>query len=298
MREYVIITDSCSDLSKEWREQYNIDYVPMHVSIDGKEYFADLDWKDVSVKEFYDGMRNGSRIKTAQITQEEYEAKFKTYLEDGKDILYIGCSGALSASIKSSINAKDSLSATYPDSKIICIDSLNACLGLGMLCIIASKKRANGETIEQVAEWIELNKKKVNQECTVEKLTYFKQAGRVSAANAFFGGIFQVKPIVISDANGMNSACEKVKGRGNSLVRVAERAANAYEKSEYNMVFVVNADSEEDGNKLLQLVKEKIGDDSVEYLTGTIGPIIGGTAGPGTVAIYLYGKQVTYVPTK
>ena len=48
MRNYVIVTDSCSDLDKGLREKYSIDYIPMHMMLDGNEYAADLDWGDFS----------------------------------------------------------------------------------------------------------------------------------------------------------------------------------------------------------------------------------------------------------
>ena len=67
MREFVILADSTSDLTKEMRQEYNVDYVAMNYSVDDVEYKASLDWETHSVKEFYDLMRNGKRVFTTQV---------------------------------------------------------------------------------------------------------------------------------------------------------------------------------------------------------------------------------------
>ncbi len=294
MRKFIIVTDSCSDLDKDLREKFDIDYIPMHINFEGKEYDADLDYKEISLEEYYNLMKNGVRIKTAQINANEYYPFFEKYIKDGYDVLSISCSSALSHSVEESVKAKDQLKEKYPEAKIICIDSLTACFALGLLCIRASELRAEGKTIEETAEWIEKYKLTVNQECTVETLKYLKQAGRVSAASAFFGGLLSVKPIIISDVTGINAAVEKVKGRMNSINRLVERFKDEYRSLPYQRVRVVHGDSLEDGKLLLEKVKEAIPDKDVEITFGNIGPIVGATTGPGTLALYFYGKEVTF----
>ena len=293
MRNYVIVTDSCSDLDKELRERYNIDYIPMHMTLEGKDYSADLDWGDFSVKEFYSILKDGKRFLTAQINVAEYTEAFEKYILAGYDVLSISCSSALSASVKESYAVRDALMAKYPEAKIVCIDSLNACLGLGMMCIRASEMRAEGKSIDEVAAWIEENKLRMNQECSVDSLVYFKRAGRVSAATAFFGGLLNIKPIIISSKEGHNLAVEKVKGRANAINRLADRIAERYVSEPFGQLFVSHADCKEDMNKLKEAILARIPDKDIPVHEGYIGPIIGATAGPGTVAAFFWGKEVT-----
>ncbi|MBR4017561.1 MAG: DegV family protein, partial [Oscillospiraceae bacterium] len=56
MRDYIILTDSTSDLTLEMRQQYNIAYVQMQYIIDGVEYKASLDWESHDPKTYYDLM--------------------------------------------------------------------------------------------------------------------------------------------------------------------------------------------------------------------------------------------------
>ena len=292
MKKYVIVTDSCSDLNRELREKYDIDYIPMHVSCEGKDYEANLDWEVISIKEYFDLMRAGKRITTAQITANQYKEAFTKYLADGYDILSISCSSALSASVATSRTVAEELKAEYPDAKTFCVDSLSACAGLGILGIVASKMRAEGKTIEEVVAWLEENKLTANQESTAESLKYLKQAGRVSAAAAFFGGILQVKPIIISDATGMNFSIEKVKGRAKSITRLAERMKEEYEESPYQTVIVEHADCPEGAEQLISEIKKLLPDVKIDY-TINFGPIISASVGPGTIGVFFVGKKVT-----
>ena len=291
MKKYVIVTDSCSDLNREKRDKYNIDYIPMRIIYNGNDIPASLDWELVSYEDFYKLMREGVRVKTAQINAHEYLAVFEKYIKDGFDILSISISTALSSSYKGSLIARDELKEKYPESEIICIDSRNSCWGLGNLCITAAKLRDEGKSIQEVAEYIEANKQRMHQVCTVESLTYLKRAGRVSATSAVFGGLLQVKPIIISDVNGQNSAIEKVKGRKNSFDRIVEMYVEAYEKDPYQRIVIAHADCLEDAKTLKNALSAKLPDEEIEI--EKIGPIIGASAGPGTVAIYGYGKEVT-----
>lgn len=292
-KPYVIVTDSCSDLRKELREQYDIDYIPMRTICDGDDTPASLDWEYIPYKTFYDNMRKGTRYLTSQINEETYTERFTEYIEKGYDILSVSCSSALSASVKGSMRVRDKLLAKYPDAKIYCVDSLNSCFGLGMLCIVASKMRAEGKTIEEVYNWLETNKLKANQVCTVDSLGYLRRAGRVSATSAIFGGLMDIKPIIISDAVGQNNAIEKVRGRRLAIKRVVSMFAEDYESLPYQIVCVAHADCPEEAADLKRRVEEALPDKDIPILLENIGPIVGASAGPGTLAVYFFGKEVT-----
>ena len=98
MKDFVILSDSCCDLNKEMRERFGIDYVPMRIIYGETDIPASLDWEQISFKQFYDMMRDGVRVKTAMITADEFRDVFIKYLDEGKDVMYIACSSALSNS--------------------------------------------------------------------------------------------------------------------------------------------------------------------------------------------------------
>ncbi|MBR2988761.1 MAG: DegV family protein [Clostridia bacterium] len=295
MTEFAVIADSTSDLGFALRKQYDLDYIPMHIYLDGVEHMADLDYKEYTPYDIYNILREGKRITTAQVTPMAVTEKFTKYLEQGKDVLYIACSSGLSSSINVANRIAEELMEKYPGRKIRCIDSLISGMGQGILCITASVMRSQGKSVDEVADYIEEIKLCSRQICTVEKLTYLQKAGRVSAASAFFGGLLNVKPIIVSDTKGRNAACQKVKGRKASIERIVERTVNEYIANPYySDIHVAHADCEAEAqiikDKLvagLNIAPEKI---HIDFL----GPIIGASAGPGTLAIYFIGEAETF----
>lgn len=291
MSEFVIIADSTSDLTKDVREKYDVDYVAMNYVIDGTEYVASLDWETHSAKEFYDFMRNGKRATTTQVPREAFISKFTHYLKEGKDVLYISCSSALSGSVNLAKVIAAELAEEYKDNKVVCVDSLCSSLGQGFMVIRASELRKEGKSIDETAQYIEDNKLKVNQFGTVDNLDYLRRAGRVKASSAFFGNMFGIKPIIISDIIGQNYAVEKVKGAGNAKAKIAQRVAEVVEEDGMDCLYITHADCVEDAealrDKILELVPFK------NVMMNNIGPIVGSCVGPGTIIAYCYGKKVT-----
>lgn len=292
MKKYVIVTDTGCDLESSFREKYDVEYVKMHFSTEGKDYEADLDWQHFAATDFYNRMRGGQRFITAQVNVEAYKRAFKKYLDEGYDILSVSTSSGISASIEASRVAREALLQEYPDAKIICVDTLRACYALGLLAIRASELRAEGKTIEETAQWLEENKLKMNMIGSVDKLTYLKQAGRVSAASAFFGGLLNIKPIIVADALGRNFAAEKVKGRRTSFERIVEMVKEAYEDAPYQRLWISHADCLEEAEELKGMILEKLGKE-VEVHIGYVGICVGASVGPGMLGVFFYGKEVT-----
>ena len=290
MREYVIFTDSTSDLYKELREEFKIEYVPMNYSVDDEEYVASLDWESHSVKEFYDLMRNGKRVFTTQVPQNVLYENFKATVESGKDVLYISCSSALSASVKTAVVVAQEIMNEYPEATIRCVDSLISSLGEGYLVMEAAKKRDEGMALEDVAKYIESIRLNVNQCGTVDSMEYLHRAGRIKASKAFFGNLFGVKPLIISDRIGQNYAYKKVKGTAAARAAVADHIITAANGT-YDTLLLTHADCYDDIIKLRDAILEKAPFKNV--LIGTVGPIVGASVGPGTVIAYCYGTEVT-----
>ena len=239
MAKFKIFTDSCSDLSTETRKKFDIEYVHMGIVVDGEEKRADLDWVDYTPEEFYGWLKDGKHVKTTQVSVPEFLDCFRPALKEGFDVLYIGCSSKLSGSVSTCQTLViPQLLEEFPDRKVIAIDSLLASGVEGMLTIKASKLRAEGKSLDEVAAWCEENKKYFNQFATVDTLTYLKAAGRIKGAKAFFGNIMGVKPVFISDAEGNNAVVKKVKGTKNSLEELINGVKETIEKDKWDEVFI------------------------------------------------------------
>ena len=293
MRNVKIITDSCADLNVEQLSKYNIDYAKMSTVYKGVETPALLNWTDREVHELYNIMRDGNRITTAQVSVEEFQRIFEKYLKQDMDIVYIGCSSKQSGSVNTGFVTAKKLMAEYEGSKIICIDSLNASMGEGMLAIEAAKMANDGASATEIEAHILSIRKKVNQYVTVHSLDALKRAGRVKGSAAFFGNLMGVKPIIIADANGDQAAYKKVKGRQKSFEEIVALLKSTIIDSEDQTIYLTHADcAKEEIDSLVEMIKKEIPCKGVEV--GYIGPIVGASIGPDAVGIWGFGQEVTY----
>lgn len=290
MREFVIFGDSTCDLDKDLRAKYGVEYVAMNYSIDDIEYVASLDFESHSAKEHYDLMRSGKRVFTTQVPKNVYYDAFKAALDEGKDLLYVSCSSALSASINTAMLVAKELNENAGEQRIFCVDSLISSLGQGYLLMCASKKRQEGLSAEQTAAYLEQIRLKVNQCGTVESMEYLRRAGRVKASKAFLGNLFGVKPIIISDIKGQNYAYKKAKGITNARAAIADHIVDAAD-GVYDTLLISHADCEEDALLLRDEILKRA--EFKQIIIGYIGPIVGASVGPGTVIAFTFGKEVT-----
>ena len=290
MATFKILVDSCSDLSTSARKQLDVGYCRMNIIVDGNEIPADLDWNEYTPDEFYGWLYAGRKIKTNQVPLNEYITKFTEVLEQGKDILYLCASSALSGSINTALLAKGELLEKYPERKIIIVDTLAACGGQTMICYKACELRDEGKTMEEIADWLNANKLNFHQFATVDDLKYLKNAGRIKGSKAFFGNLIGIKPIFISDARGNNLAIKNVRGTKASLDEIFNQIKENINKEACDVVFLGQGKAEANAAKLKERFEKELGVKVQEFI---IGPIIGTTCGPGVLAAFCYGKTVT-----
>ena len=289
MGKYQIFTDSSCDLSTELRKANNIEYFYFGLVVDGVEYKADLDWQEYTQEEFYGWLSSGKKVKTTQVSMEEVLLKVRPYFEKGIDVIYIGCSSALTGSMNLFELAKQQLMEEFPDRKMIGVDSLAASCTLGMMILDAAKQQQMGINIEGLEQWVLQNRFFYNQFATVDTLTYLKAAGRIKGTAAFFGNIIGIKPIFISDRKGNNLTINKVKGTKASLNELFEDVKNAVVPGVTEEIFIGQGMAQERAELLKKRVEEEL---NMKATIQWIGPIVGTTCGPGVIATFCKGKEV------
>lgn len=293
MNKIKIITDSCSDLSPELLEKYDLDYARMNTVYEEKTTTASLSWEYYSPAEFYSLMREGKRITTTQVPVEEFQRIFNEYISMGYDIIYIGCSNKLSGSVNTGALVAKKTMEENPGSKIVCIDSLNASVGIGMLAIHASKLAKEGFKIDEIEEKILSIRNNVRQYVTVHSLDALKRAGRVTGSAAFFGNLLGVKPILVSDVDGYNIPIKKVKGRSASLKELISLLKDTIVDPEKQTIYIINSDcSKEELEQFKSMLEAEITCREICILT--LGPIIGASIGPDAIGVFAFGQEVTY----
>ncbi|MBQ4070797.1 MAG: DegV family protein [Clostridia bacterium] len=287
MSNYVIFTDSACDIKPEILKEWGVYYRPLSLHFDEDETLYSND--EIEPKAFYDKMRSGSIAKTSAVNSEDFISAFEQLLKEGNDILYLGFSSGLSTTYNSARIAADELRESYPDRKIIVVDTLAASAGEGLIVYLTVKKRAEGATLEEAAAFAEDIKFKISIWFTVDDLVYLKRGGRISAASAFFGNMLGIKPVLHMDNEGHLVAVEKVRGRKTSIEALAKKYGELATDTKNNTIFISHADCEDEVTRLATIFEEKYGV-KVELITD-VGPVIGAHAGPGTIALFFVGKE-------
>ena len=286
MRDYVITVNSTVDVPKEWLAERGVPVIPLKYTIDGETY---TDMEGLSEKEFFAKLREGKMSVTSQVNPEEVVTMFEPYVKEGKDILHLGFSSALSGTLNSMRIGAEMLQEKYPDAKIIVIDTLCACLGEGLLLYYALKEKEKGKTIEEVAQWAEENKLHVCHNVTVDDLNHLHRGGRVSKTTAVIGTLVQIKPVIHMDNEGRLQVIGKERGRKKSLNKIVDMAVERFKGWENDIIMITHGDCIEDAEYVAKLVREKMGIDNI--LINNIGTVIGSHTGPGVVAVFCMGNK-------
>ena len=286
MSEYVITTDNNSDLPEEYLKDHGVGCMYLSYSMDGKNY---THGNFLPEHEFYEAMRNGSMPTTAQVNPENAKALLEPYLKEGKDILHIAFSSALSGTYNSSRIAAEELMEEYPDRKIIVVDSLSASLGQGLLVWLAQQKKELGQTLEDVADWVEKNKLKMVHLFTVDDLNHLYRGGRVSRTTAIVGSMLNIKPVLHVDNEGKLTAIGKVRGRKKALqelIKLMDEKIGSF-GADCDTIFISHGDCEQDAQYVAAKVKEKYNIKNI--IINQVGATIGAHSGPGTMALFFVG---------
>lgn len=283
MSNYVLITDSASDLPSEIAESLEVEILPMKYMVNDTPCVD----KDFDMENFYNLLRGKALSLTSQTNVEEFSNYFSGYLENGKDILYVGFPLSLSGMNNSARIAARELSEKYPERKIIVIDSVSASIGQGLLVYYAALKKKSGATIDEVVDFVNNNKLKFCHWFTVDDLYFLKRGGRISQATAVVGSILNVKPLLSMNDEGKLYVFDKIRGKKKVLDLMSSKIENL--NSNYKKVFVGHADCLDDAKYVAERISSE--NHSLDVTITHLGPIIGTHTGPGTVALAFVGNS-------
>ncbi|MDR0915993.1 MAG: DegV family protein [Oscillospiraceae bacterium] len=284
-----IITDSTTDLTPALIAEANLHIVPLHFTLDGAEYVNYPDERELSAAEFYAKLRAGGMSVTTQLTPQTFVEYFTPFLQSGKDVLYLAFSSSLSGTCDSGRAAADELAKTFPDRRVVVVDTLAASMGEGLLAFEAAQLRNGGASLDETAAFCVSRVPNLCHWFTVDDLKHIKRGGRISAAAALLGGILYIKPVMHLDSDGKLVPVAKVRGRHKALEGLCERMRNSYLPELGGTVFVSHSDCLGDAEFVAEYVRRNFPVRRVEI--GGIGPVIGSHSGPGTVALFFWGKE-------
>ncbi len=292
MKKYILSCCSTADLPAEYFSKRGIFYACFHYELDGVQYLDDLG-KTMSFDKFYSAMSNGADTKTSQINVDEFISYFEPFLKEGKDILHLCLSSGISGVLNSAMVAKDTLEEQYPDRKIYILDSLAASSGYGLLMDKLADLRDEGKGIDEVYAWADQNRLKLNHCFFSTDLTFYIKGGRISKASGFIGGMLNICPLLNVNHLGQLIPRYKIRTKRKVIQTVVDKMEESLgEGRDYSgKCYISQSSCYEDARAVADLIEERFPKLNGKVLINSIGTTIGSHTGPGTVAVFFWGKE-------
>ena len=289
MKDFVIMTDSCCDMTAQLAGELELSVLPLSLLMGDETYRNWLDGREIGFHEFYERIRSGASATTSAVSVGDFEEAMRPLLQEGKDILYLAFSSGLSTTYQSAVIAADSLQEEFPDARILVVDTLAASLGQGLLVYLCVQQKRAGKSLEEVRDYAEATKGKVCHWFTVDDLNHLKRGGRINAATALFGTMLAIKPVLHVDDEGHLIAVSKTRGRKASLLALVDKMAETADDPAHQTVFISHGDCEEDARFVSDEIRRRFCTEDIRI--NYVGPVIGNHSGPGTVALFFLGQS-------
>jgi DegV family protein with EDD domain len=276
-----LITDSASDLPKEYITTHQLHVIPTPVVIDETDYF---DGKTIQTKEFYNILDDTKRdVRTYHINPAMFEEAFTPYAQAGDSIIYLCFSTGIAGTFNAAHIAKENVLEQYPDFDLTIIDSKSASIGFGLLVSKLVTMLENGAPKEVLIEAADYFISHIHHVFTVHTLAYLIKGGRLSKFKGTIAETLDMKPILIVDKAGSLQVLKTVRGRKKSLKALIDYAkSNGYELSNQTLAFCHGED-----NDALEFLLA-LADDELKpknKLISTVGCAIGAHTGRGIVGL-------------
>ena len=292
MANYVLSCCSTADLTKEHFENRDIHYICFHYKLDGVDYPDDLG-QTIQFEDFYKKMDEGAETSTSQVNVSEYVEYFSQFLEEGKDILHVSLSSGISGTYNSAVNAALIARERYPERKIYIVDSLGASSGYGLLMDKLADLRDSGMGIDEVHDWAEEHKLELNHWFFSTDLKFYIKGGRISKTAGTIGTILGICPLLNMDNEGRLIPRAKIRTKRKVIEEIVKRMEeNAEGGLDYSgKCYIAQSACMDAAEEVAKLVEERFPKLCGKVEINYVGTTIGSHTGPGTVALFFWGKK-------
>lgn len=291
MHDYVLSCCSTADVSEGFLRDRNIECVYFNYQVDGT-WCKDDFGRTHSPSELFERMLAGADVTTSQVSSGDYMEFWRPFLEAGRDVLHVTLSSGISGTYDSACTARDQIAAEFPERRIVVIDSLAASTGYGLLMDRLATLRDGGMGLDELASWTLEHRLEVQHWFFSSDLTFFIRGGRISKAAGLVGGLLRICPVMDVEADGSLAVVEKIRTKGRAQRRVVQlmhelaQGGNAYDQR----VFISNSACIDDARGVSDRIEAEFPQMDGKVSHFDIGATISCHTGPGTVALFYWGK--------
>ena len=292
MPGYVLSCCSTADVTRDWLEARDIKYLYFNYYLDGEVCKDDFGATNPPAQ-LYAKMLAGADAKTSQISAGDYMSHFEQFLAAGKDVVHVMLSSGISGTYNSACAARDQLAEKYPDRHVYVVDSLAASSGYGLLMDKLAELRDSGMGAAELAAWADEHKSEVQHWFFSSDLTFFIRGGRISKAAGLVGGMLKICPVMDVAPDGSLAVKEKIRTKAKAEKRVVEKMEELAEDGlDYSgTCYISQSECLADAQEVAARIEERFPKLNGKVEIFPIGATIGVHTGPGTVALFFWGKK-------
>ncbi len=293
-RKFIISCESTVDLPYAKMLKRDVPVLFYTYTVDDVEYEDNMGRSSEAQKLFYSQIKQGKLPHTSQINEMRYYDFLKEISTDA-DVLHIAFGTGMTPSFYAAERAAENLKTEFPDRRIIVIDSLCSCTGYGMLVECALDMKDEGKSMDEIAAWVTENRLRMHHQFFSTDLTLFKKSGRVSGPVALVGSMLGVCPVMHLNVEGKIIAYDRALGKKKAISKTVSAVLENIDggKGAEGKIYISHSNAPELAEATRVAFAGALANGGENIEIAEIGTIIASHCGPGTVAVFYFGKERT-----
>jgi len=278
--KFAIVVDGTSCQSPEVQREFDLRLLPLHVDIGKETFTANV---DLSADEFYAKIAApGVLTGTSQPSMGECRDVYDRIAHEGITRMVVL---TIATELSGTYSVATTTAQAMPGTRIEVIDTRSLAGGISLIATAIGRQRRSGGSFDDAVTLARKMSGRIPLLALADTLEYLKRSGRVTGAQALFGSMLQVKPI-LEVKDGVVHAIDRVRTREKAVTRLKEMIAQRVPAGTRIHACTLHTNDPERARALGEWMQEQF--HCVEHWTAEAGAVIGARAGPGVVGVCWY----------
>ena len=280
---FAIVVDGTASFSPEVQREFDIRLLPLHVDIGSETFTANV---DLTADEFYRRIAApGVLTGTSQPNMGECRDVYDAIVAEGTRQLLVM---TIATELSGTFSVASTTAQAMPGVSIEVIDTRSLAGAISLIATACARLRRGGSSFDQTVALARKLSGKVAIYAVADTLEYLKRSGRVSGAQALFGSMLMMKPI-LEVANGVVHPADRVRTRERAVQRMKELVEARVPEGARIHACTLHTNAPDRAREVADWVQERY--HCVEHWIAEAGPVIGARAGPGVVGLCWYREE-------
>ncbi|WP_316570455.1 DegV family protein [Neobacillus sp. YIM B06451] len=275
-----VVTDSTAYIPREIQEKLNIYMVPLNVIFGEEAYQEEV---ELGAAEFYEEVKTKELPTTSQPPIGQFVELYEQLAREYDAIISIHLSSGISGTYQGAVTAGGMVEGV----KLYPFDSEISCMVQGFYVLEAAEMAQRGEEPDAILARLGEMKQSVRAYFMVDDLSHLQRGGRLSSAQAFIGGLLQVKPLLHFEDKKIVPV-EKIRTRKRAMNRIVELLGETVAEGGQYRAVIIHANREAEALEWKAELETAF--PHVEFMISYFGAVIGTHLGEGAMGMGWYRK--------